>query len=210
MPDAISGLGSRIKQLRLQAKLSKAALARKVGVSDVSISYWESGTIRQIGHERLLALAGALGCSLEDLLEAPTPIPHPQRVLYIQAYQSPPWLQRAAPVTILGDIPVPNLSGDCHLVTPALGEKFDFIDTGDLAAMLPTNTFVQDGLYILERFGRLIVRYLARTDNGDIDISDESRHLESAPVSNLPYKPLGHVRALWQLTDIDAETFYSQ
>ncbi|WP_048307185.1 hypothetical protein [Halomonas sp. PR-M31] len=103
---------------------------------------------------------------------------------------------------------MPNLSGDCHLVTPASGEKFDFIETGDLAAVLPTNTFLQDGLYILERFGQLIVRYLSRTDNGDIDISDESKHMEQAPASDLPYKLLGQVRALWQLTDIDKESFY--
>ena len=38
----------------MEAGLSKAALARRVGVSDVTISYWESGTIKQIGHERLL------------------------------------------------------------------------------------------------------------------------------------------------------------
>nr|WP_298412829.1 helix-turn-helix transcriptional regulator [uncultured Halomonas sp.] len=204
----MEALGARIKQLRQKAKLSKAGLARKVGVSDVSISYWESGTIRQIGHERLLALAEALGCSLDDLLKTPIPQPKSQRVLYIQVHQSPPWFQQAAPITILGDIPVPNLSGDCHLVTPASGEKFDFIETGDLAAMLPTNTFLQDGLYILERFGQLIVRYLSRTDNGDIDISDESKHMEQAPVSDLPYKLLGQVRALWQLTDIDKESFY--
>ncbi|WP_227370025.1 helix-turn-helix domain-containing protein [Halomonas sp. M20] len=210
----MEALGARIKQLRQQAKLSKAALARKVGVSDVSISYWESGTIRQVGHERLVALADALGCSLEDLLKTPIsqpqpqPQPQPQRVLYIQVHQPPPWLQQAAPISILGDIPVPNLDDDCHLVTPAPGERFDFIDTGDLAAVLPTNTFVQDGLYILERFGRLIVRYLSHTDNGDIDISDESKHMEQAPMSDLPYKLLGQIRTLWQLTEIHKETFY--
>ena len=58
----MESLGSRIKQLRLRAKLNKAALARKVGVSDVTISYWESGAIKQIGHERLVALADALDC----------------------------------------------------------------------------------------------------------------------------------------------------
>ena len=65
----MESLGSRIKQLRLRAKLNKAALARKVGVSDVTISYWESGAIKQIGHERLVALADALDCSLATLLE---------------------------------------------------------------------------------------------------------------------------------------------
>ncbi|WP_082140362.1 helix-turn-helix domain-containing protein [Halomonas sp. PR-M31] len=90
----MEALGARIKQLRQQAKLSKAGLARKVGVSDVSISYWESGTIRQIGHERLLALAEALGCSLDDLLKTPIPQPKSQRVLYIQVHQSPPGFNR--------------------------------------------------------------------------------------------------------------------
>src|SRR5690554_8209249 len=65
----MDSLGPRIKELRLEANLNKAALARKVGVSDVTISYWESGAIRQIGHERLVALAQALGCPLSRLLE---------------------------------------------------------------------------------------------------------------------------------------------
>src|SRR5690554_7459916 len=65
----MDSLGPRIKELRLEASLNKAALARKVGVSDVTISYWESGAIRQIGHERLVALAQALGCPLSRLLE---------------------------------------------------------------------------------------------------------------------------------------------
>src|SRR5690554_7235632 len=65
----MDSLGPRIKELRLEASLNKAALARKVGVSDVTIYYWESGAIRQIGHERLVALAQALGCPLSRLLE---------------------------------------------------------------------------------------------------------------------------------------------
>ncbi|SHF00878.1 Helix-turn-helix [Modicisalibacter ilicicola DSM 19980] len=206
----MEALGTRIKQLRLRAKLSKAALARRVGVSDVSVSYWESGAIKQIGHERLLALAEALNCSLEDLLDAPPPPPTSQPVLFIRVHQAAPWLRRAAPVTILGELPVPNLSGDCHLVTPALGEEFDFIEEGDLAAVKPTNSFMQDGLYILDRFGQLLVRYLSRTDNGEIDISDESQRLERAQLGDMPFKLLGQVRALWQLTEIDRNRFYDE
>lgn len=65
---ATDTLGERIKQLRHDAGLSKAGLARLVGVSDVSVHYWESGIIQQIGHERLLSLSNALGCTVDYLL----------------------------------------------------------------------------------------------------------------------------------------------
>lgn len=140
-------LGSRIKRLREQASLSKAALARRVGVSDVTISYWESGTIKQIGHERLLALSEALDCTLSDLLDG-TPAPPTQGgVLYMQVRQPAPWLRQGKTLMpLLGELPVPHLTRACHLVTPGNGERFDFLAEGDLAAILPLRDFDRDGL----------------------------------------------------------------
>lgn len=64
-------LGERIATQRQVKGLNKAALARLVGVSDVAIGYWESGEIRQIGHEHLLKLAKALDTSVSELLDDP-------------------------------------------------------------------------------------------------------------------------------------------
>ncbi|MCG7601046.1 helix-turn-helix domain-containing protein [Halomonas sp. McH1-25] len=198
----MDALGSRIKQLRLTAKLSKAALARRVGVSDVTISYWESGTIRQIGHERLVALAEALDCTLTDLLHDTPPPPPQQCILHMQVRQPAPWLHHgtiSAPP--LDGLPVPELTRDCHLVTPGHGEAFDFLAEGDLAAVLPLSDFSHDGLYLLEHLGKLTIRHLSLTENGDVQISNESAHVETVPTDALPFRLIGQIRARWKLVE---------
>ncbi|MEC9481706.1 MAG: helix-turn-helix transcriptional regulator [Halomonas sp.] len=196
----MDALGSRIKQLRVKANLSKAALARRVGVSDVTISYWESGTIRQIGHERLVALAEALDCSLSDLLEGMPASPQHYYVLHMQARQPAPWLHQGDTLMpLLGGLPLPGLTTACHLVTPGRGEHFDFLDEGDLAAVLPVTDFERDGLYILERFDQLYVRRLTRANDGGIRISTETQDLETVSLVNLPFKLIGQIRARWKL-----------
>lgn len=200
----MDALGSRIKRLRVQASLSKAALARRVGVSDVTISYWESGTIKQIGHERLLALAEALDCTLGDLLDGTPAQPVQGGVLYMQVRQPAPWLRRGKTLMpLLGGLPAPHLTRDCHLVTPANGERFDFLAEGDLAAILPLKDFGRDGLYVLERFNQLVIRYLSRTTDGGVSISDESQHLDTVAPETLPFTLVGQVRARWRLDNID-------
>lgn len=64
-------LGPRITRFRIQAGLSKAELARRAKTTDVSITYWEAGSIKQIGHERLLALAAALNMTVSELIGDP-------------------------------------------------------------------------------------------------------------------------------------------
>lgn len=61
-------LGERIRYYRIQKGLNKASLGRIVGVSDVSVSYWESGQISEVGHRKLCRLCQALGVSLDTLL----------------------------------------------------------------------------------------------------------------------------------------------
>ncbi|MWJ29436.1 helix-turn-helix domain-containing protein [Halomonas sp. ZH2S] len=145
----MESLGSRIKQLRLRAKLNKAALARKVGVSDVTVSYWESGAIKQIGHERLVALAEALECSLATLLEGETtstallPLQHegplPWHRSQQAAFQLPPYL----PLAI-------QWQQACFIVTPAPKNSFPPLEEGELALLGPTREFHQPGHYVVE------------------------------------------------------------
>ncbi|MGO1872293.1 MULTISPECIES: helix-turn-helix domain-containing protein [Halomonas] len=61
-------LGNLIREHRLEKGFNKAELARQIGVSDVSVSYYESGAIKQIGHERLGRLVQVLDISLYDVL----------------------------------------------------------------------------------------------------------------------------------------------
>lgn len=66
-------LGERIAQLRREHGLSKAELGRRIGVSDVTVLYWEEGRIVQVGHLNLTALCRTFGCSADDLLGLPAP-----------------------------------------------------------------------------------------------------------------------------------------
>ncbi|MBB3141190.1 helix-turn-helix domain-containing protein [Halomonas organivorans] len=188
-------LGPRIKHLRLEAKLNKAALARRVGVSDVTISYWESGAIKQIGHERLVALAAALNCPLSALLDDEGTRPSP---LFLRADASPPWTTPDAkgielPIELT---PGQRWDGDCHLVTPAPGESFDYLGAGDLAAIAPTEIFRQPGLYLIEEAGRLALRRVQQDAKGALTFQ---RQDDDALV---PYTPdcrlLGKIVSLWR------------
>ncbi|GHC33381.1 helix-turn-helix domain-containing protein [Aidingimonas halophila] len=179
-------LGTRIKRLRESAKLNKAALARRVGVSDVTIGYWESGEIKQIGHTRLVALAEALDCGLEELLiDAPiAPFPF----LELSPVPPLPWHKHPTQVTTLpegwptrNDHPRP-----CYIVTPSPDATFEHLASGDLAAITPTETHQGSGLYITEYQGRLSVQ-LMKDNNEDI------------PARSAPFIH-GRIIAKWKLT----------
>ncbi|MDN6179770.1 MAG: helix-turn-helix domain-containing protein [Halomonas subglaciescola] len=144
----MESLGERIKHFRLQARLSKAALARHVGVSDVTVSYWESGTIKQIGHERLVALAGALNCSLATLLEGEGSAP--LATLY---HTGPlPWEQHQATPTDPGEMPLyMPWQAPAFLATPAPNTHFAPLQTDDLALFGPTTSFRHAGHYLIRR-----------------------------------------------------------
>jgi len=198
----MDGLGPRIKQLRLQAGMSKAALARRVGVSDVTISYWESGTIKQIGHERLVALTSALSCSIKQLLDDDSlnamaaSRASSKAVLSLQAHLAAPWEQRGNEPEDMSTLQM--LTQDCHLVTPAENESFDFLFEGDLAAIAPCDRFQQDGLYLLEREGLLQIQYLEHLASGRMRVSGEQ--LQGATVESVrhpPFRIVGYVRVRW-------------
>jgi len=60
--------GEKIKKLRKQRGLRQEDLARKVGVSRCTIATWESQDGRRMSVTHFVALAAALGVSLEVLL----------------------------------------------------------------------------------------------------------------------------------------------
>lgn len=188
-------LGPRIKELRLEAKLNKAALARRVGVSDVTISYWESGAIRQIGHERLVALAQALNCPLSRLLEETGTQAAP---LYLRCRPPLPWQdgrQKGIDLPI-EMVPGQRWDGDCHLVTPAPGEHFDFLAAGDLVAIAPSDIFRQPGLYLIDDDGTLAIRRVEQGPTGELlfhrESSDEA--MPWTPACRLIGKLVAHWR----------------
>jgi transcriptional regulator with XRE-family HTH domain len=63
-------VGARIRQLRQSNGLTQAELGDRLGVSQASVSNWESGA--RLDHVLLSEIAEALGSTLPELLVAPT------------------------------------------------------------------------------------------------------------------------------------------
>ncbi|MGR4069061.1 helix-turn-helix domain-containing protein [Halomonas sp. LR3S48] len=194
----MDSLGERIKHLRLEASLNKAALARKVGVSDVTISYWESGAIKQIGHERLVALADALGCSLARLLESDarlTPTP-----LYLRGQPPVPWLEPNANRFTLSNELLAGVDwqGECYLVTPAPGERFNYLDSGDLAAFGPTESCDQPGRYLIEGAGGLYIGQLEHGESGELLFSSDKDDTAVPTPLEATERVVGRLLARWR------------
>ena len=64
-------LKDKIKALREAAEMNKAQLGRAVGVSDVTVGYWESGAIKTMSADNLLKLSGVFGLSVSEMLDDP-------------------------------------------------------------------------------------------------------------------------------------------
>lgn len=195
----MQALGPRIKKLRLEAGLNKAALARLVGVSDVTVSYWESGAIKQIGHERLVALANAFDCPLSELLsdEAPgTP-----QILRLSTTPPEPWHQRPwlnIPTSLVSDDTLPT---ECYLATPGDDEVFDFLSNGDLAAIVPLNTFQHAGLYLIEHQQRVMIRHLEQGPNGELQLLRDAQSTDDADIADASLRLYGKLQTRWRLQD---------
>jgi transcriptional regulator with XRE-family HTH domain len=54
-------LGERIHKARIEAKLSKSALARAVGVSHTAVARWESDETKSLQADNLFKIANATG-----------------------------------------------------------------------------------------------------------------------------------------------------
>ncbi|WP_234277455.1 helix-turn-helix domain-containing protein [Billgrantia desiderata] len=195
----MDSLGNRIKQLRLQANLNKAALARKVGVSDVTISYWESGAIKQIGHERLVALADALGCTLGQLLEGETQLM--TTPLYLRGQPPAPWQAASSNRIALSREILNGVSwdGECYLVTPAPGERFDYLENGDLAAFGPTENCDRPGHYLIEGAGGFYIGQLELSENGQPVCRSENDAGALPTPLEASEKIVGRLLARWRM-----------
>lgn len=81
MEDVEITVGDRLKHLRLEAGLTKYALAKKVGISDVSVGYWERGISKTINHLLLMRLAEALNVTVSELVGDPQLSTHESALL---------------------------------------------------------------------------------------------------------------------------------
>ena len=68
-----TSVGGHIREWRLRRELSQAELARRAGVTQASLSNYETGK-RDLPLATLLGVAGALNVSIGDLLDLPDTI----------------------------------------------------------------------------------------------------------------------------------------
>lgn len=98
LPRGIAINGARLRELRLEAKLTNRQLAERVGASEESVSLWQRGG--RIDRKNLVAVAHALDVPLGELVAdggAPAPPPTEatveERLSWLEG-QVMPWLMR--------------------------------------------------------------------------------------------------------------------
>lgn len=64
----MSKVGPIIKQRRKQLNLTLLDIAKRVGVSEATVQRWESGNIKNLRHENIIALANAIELSPAQLM----------------------------------------------------------------------------------------------------------------------------------------------
>ncbi|MCM2971695.1 helix-turn-helix domain-containing protein [Larsenimonas suaedae] len=190
-------LGERIRDLREQAGISKAALARRVGVSDVTISYWESGAIQRVGHSRLGPLSKALGCSVGYLLGDSRMSVSETKAVYDASTNHVPIYQLTQNPECLGGktaaqtmIPTGLLPDHWKAIKGFLlctepDQSFDFFGHGEWLFVVPALRFTESGLYVVEEQRQLKIRRLL-LDDGQCDAEDSQGRRESLAVHCLP------------------------
>lgn len=187
-------LGERIRKLREQGGLSKAELARRVGVSDVTISYWENGTIKRVGHSRLEPLARALRCSIGHLLgndqdaHGSSHTPMSSLPLYPLTPSPDAIGIDALPISHfpMGFIDNDLIKKDDYLLTPQRPERFDFCPPGTLILARKCARFDGNGLYLVEKNARLMVKRIEQDFNMTLNIFGDTgtRHPEERALGN--------------------------
>jgi len=70
-----NALGIRIHNLRKEKGLTLVELGNKVGVKDSAVSKWEKGRVTNIPFETLTAIAKALDCPVNFLINGDNTIP---------------------------------------------------------------------------------------------------------------------------------------
>ena len=63
-----------IRKKRLERGYTMKELAEKVGVSEATVSRWESGNLAIMKHTKIMLLSEALGISPAMLFDAPAPL----------------------------------------------------------------------------------------------------------------------------------------
>ncbi|WP_342768375.1 helix-turn-helix domain-containing protein [Kushneria sinocarnis] len=205
-------LGARIRSLREQAGLSKAALARRVGVSDVTISYWENGIIQRIGHSRLQPLARALGCNITQLLgQQEERIEEPRAQMNYHAL--PMFVFDHSPESLnTGRSPISQLArsflparlrqlGD-HLLLPDPACRFPFCEPGNFLLAERCTGFREEGLYLLEQHQHLTIRHVAQPSRHEIRLQDDQQHTIEQSAAGIRLH--ARLRAIWHFESLPA------
>jgi len=144
-----------IKSRRLAINKTLEEIGKEVGVSKATVLRWESGEIKNMRRDKLVALAKALNTSPSYLMgikmtEAPNAVP------YAPATRIPILGRIAAGYPLYAE---EHIEGYTYIDTPEDGEYFGLVVSGDSMDAAR----IQDG-------DLLIVRRQSCVDNGDIAV----------------------------------------
>lgn len=97
--DTNTSLGSKLKNRRKELGLTMLEVANKVGVSEATVSRWESGHISNMGRDKITLLAQALSvspsyimeCDINEQPPAPSPILSENEQYLIDKFRNLSW-----------------------------------------------------------------------------------------------------------------------
>ncbi|WP_429499072.1 XRE family transcriptional regulator [Robbsia andropogonis] len=203
-------IGTRIKQVREDAGLSKSDLAKIVGVSPSAVTQWENGTTKTYDAGNLVGVARATGTTVEWLVldgDARQVMPvkdqgdfePPEGYVRLRVLDALPQMGHGGEpidkpevlryVDVLGDYVSLELRTNPEKIDllPAKGDSMSgTIEDGDIVFVDRTiRHYDGDGIYVIVWSNRLLLKRLHAMMDGRLEIkSDNNRYTPEFVASN--------------------------
>lgn len=188
-----------IKNRRLQLNLTMKELADKVGVSEGTISRWESGEIQNMRRDKVLKLSSALNLEPGDIMGWNNKIKSIRIPVIGMVHAGVPtdaiediieWEEITSDIASKGEILALKVSGDC--MEPKISE-------GDVIIVLAQSDCESgDIAVVMVNSHEAILRKIKKFENGSINLVPTNpnypvNRFSREDIINLPVRVLGKV-----------------
>lgn len=188
-----------IKNRRLQLNLTMKELADKVGVSEGTISRWESGEIQNMRRDKVLKLSSALNLEPGDIMGWNNKIKSIRIPVIGMVHAGVPtdaiediieWEEITSDIASKGEILALKVSGDC--MEPKISE-------GDVIIVLAQSDCESgDIAVVMVNSHEAILRKIKKFENGSINLVPTNpnypvNRFSREDIINLPVRVLGRV-----------------
>lgn len=188
-----------IKNRRLQLNLTMKELADKVGVSEGTISRWESGEIQNMRRDKVLKLSSALNLEPGDIMGWNNKIKSIRIPVIGMVHAGVPadaiediieWEEITSDISSKGEILALKVSGDC--MEPKISE-------GDVIIVLAQSDCESgDIAVVMVNSHEAILRKIKKFENGSINLVPTNpnypvNRFSREDIINLPVRVLGKV-----------------